>query len=84
MGNLFQAAIMPSKDLAGKPMLSSEQLLKSWNEFLTNKFASPEADHNRPREELVSPEDHLDVTELEECLKALKCGKAPGWDKIPI
>ena len=51
---------MPSKYLEGKPILSSDMLLKSWNEFITNKFA----DQNCPREEIVSPEYHLDETEL--------------------
>ncbi|XP_066263263.1 uncharacterized protein [Branchiostoma lanceolatum] len=41
-------------------------------------------DSHRQRGTTVSQEDHLSDSELEECLKALKSGKAPGYDKIPI
>ena len=76
--------IMPSKDLLGKPILSSEQLLASWNEFLTKKFAAPDVDSNRPQEPTVSQEDHLEDDELEDCMKAMNTGRMPGWDNIPI
>jgi len=33
---------------------------------------------------MVSPDDHLTKAELEECLAALKDGKAPGADDIPV
>ena len=66
---------MPSKYLEGKPILSSDMLLKSWNEFITNKFA----DQNCPREEIVSPEYHLDETEL----GMFESIKMPQ-DRIPI
>ena len=82
-GKSDKTIITPSKDLNGKPITSTEQLLKSWNEFLAKKFASPDADIDRPRETTVSPEDHLSDVELEECLKAMKSGRAPGWDGIP-
>ena len=75
---------MPSKDLAGEPILSSEQLLSSWNSFLAEKFAAPPADSDRQREHTVSPADELTESELQDCLNALKNGKAPGFDSIPI
>ena len=75
---------MPSKDLAGEPIMSSEQLLASWNSFLTDKFAAPAADSDRQREQTVSQDDPLLEEELEECLHALKDSKAPGFDGIPI
>ena len=75
---------MPSKDLLGKPVTSNDQLLSAWNEFLTAKFASPDADDNRPQELTVSPEDYLTEAELETCLKAMNNGRMPGWDGIPV
>ena len=75
---------MPSKDLSGDPIMSSEQLLTAWNIFLAKKFASPLSDNTREREHTVSADDHLTTSELEESLAALKSGKAPGCDGIPI
>ncbi|KAI8496686.1 hypothetical protein Bbelb_253410 [Branchiostoma belcheri] len=83
-GKTNSTVTMPSKDLAGEPIVSSEQLLSAWNVFLAQKFATPPADSHRQRETTVIQEDHLSDSELEECLKALKRGKAPGYDKIPI
>ncbi|KAI8514508.1 hypothetical protein Bbelb_070990 [Branchiostoma belcheri] len=83
-GKTNSTVTMPSKDLAGEPIVSSEQLLSAWNVFLAQKFATPPADSHRQRETTVIQEDHLSDSELEECLKALKSGQAPGYDKIPI
>ena len=83
-GKSNQSTIMPSKDLEGEPILSQQQLLDSWNKFLADKFSSPDSDKDRPQEATVSPEDHLGEAELEDALKSLKEGKAPGWDNIPI
>ena len=73
-GKTSSGATMPSKDLSGDPIVSSEQLLSAWNSFLTEKFAPPQADANRKLVATVSEEDHLTESELEECLKALKRG----------
>ena len=59
---------MPSKDLKGDPITSAEQLLKAWNEFLADKFSSPDCDLDRPREHTVSNEDSLSDKELDEAL----------------
>ena len=83
-GKSNSSRIMPSKDLNGSPISSQQQLLESWNEFLTIKFETPETDIGRAREHTVSPNDHLSNDELEECLKSLKNDKAPGHDGIPI
>ena len=74
--------ISPSKDLRGQTLTSTEQLLSSWNEFLSAKFASPDA--NRARENIISEEDELTDQELEECFSALNRNRKPGWDDIPI
>ena len=63
--------------------MSSEQLLSSWNKFLTKKFEPPDTDTDRSREHTVGSEDHLSDDELEDRLKALKTGRVPGWDEIP-
>ena len=47
-GKANTAAAMPSKDLTGKPIMSVDQLLTAWNEFLSKKFAAPDIDANCP------------------------------------
>ena len=83
-GKSNSPSTMPSKDLDGNPLVNQKQLLEAWNKFLTDKFASPTSDNDRPREQTVSPEDTISEEELEEALASLKSGKAPGSDKIPI
>ena len=83
-GRSSKPMTMPSKDLKGGAITTTDQLLHSWNEFLTKKFASPPSDSTREREQNASPDDQLTIAELEECLSALKSGKAPGHDNIPI
>ena len=75
--------VMPSRDLRGDPITSSDQLLDAWNEFLTKKFAMPLSDLHRAREHTVSSEESLSDKELDDALFAMKPGKAPGWDEIP-
>lgn len=77
------SSVMPSKDLNSEPIISTNQLLATWNEFLTKKFASPDSDMNRSREHTVSNEDTLSDEELDKALFSMKTGKAPGWDEIP-
>ena len=76
--------IMPAKDLSGAPVLSTDQLLSAWNEFLAKKFQIPDIDVDKQYEHTVSPEDHLSTEELEECFKSINAGRAPGWEEIPI
>ena len=83
-GKKASSSKMPSKDLAGDPILSAEQLISAWHTFLTDKFKSPPSDANRYQEHTVSPEDRLLPEELEKALKSLNSGKAPGADGIPI
>ena len=75
--------VMPSRDLNGEPITSTNQLLDSWNEFLSKKFAMPDSDLHRSREHTVSSEDSLSDKELDAALFSMKPGKAPGWDEIP-
>ena len=83
-GKAGSPPVMPAKDLKASPITSTEQLLGAWNEFLAKKFASPPVDQHRSREHLVSQQDYLSNSELEEALAALKSNRAPGWDNIPI
>ena len=83
-GKCGKSTTMPSKDLSGESIISPEQLVSAWNTFLAKKFATPPPDINRERDQTVSPDDHLTTAELEECLAALKSGKAPGADDIPV
>ena len=74
----------PSRDMQGNPILSQDRLLLAWNEFLSQKFASPNPDNDRLCEHTVSPHDTLINYELDEVLVSLKNSKAPGIDLIPI
>jgi hypothetical protein len=82
-GNSKPSSTMPSKDMKWDPITLEKELLESWNKFLAQKFAQPDSDNNQPIEQTVAPEDRLSELELEEALKSLKTGKAPGWDGIP-
>ena len=84
LANKRSSSIMPSKDHNGKLITSSEQLLQAWNTFLEKKFAAPACDRGKAREATVSPEDHLSDDELDKALFAMKPGKAPGWDEVPV
>jgi hypothetical protein len=78
------STVTPSKVLNGDPITSAEQLLTAWNEFLADKFSSPDCDLDRPREHTVSNEDSLSDKELDETLFSMKPDKAPGWGDIPV
>ena len=69
-GKNKKSSPMPSKDSNGNPIVSSEELLQSWNKFLAEQFKSPDIDLDRPtcREQTVSHLDLLNDKELEECL----------------
>jgi len=83
-GKSAQPSPMPSKDLQGDPIVSSDQLLAEWNKFLSAKFAAPDIDRAAEREATVSQEDHLTDEELLKCLNGLSENKAPGADNLPI
>merc|ERR1712121_407772 len=79
-GKTSQPSPMPSKDLNGDPIVSSEKLLKEWNTFLSAKFAAPSIDQDMQLETTVCQEDHLEDLELLNCLIGLSDSKAPGAD----
>ena len=81
------SSIMPSKASDGTAFTTTEQLLDSWKEFLGKKFAcidQPGAVYNPGIDEHLPGEDTISREEFDECVKALRCGKAAGWDGTPI
>ena len=76
--------VNPSKDLNGNLLVTQGRLLEEWSTFLGAKFASPDADKNRSLECLTAEYDELSDDELRMCLDALRIGKAPGCDDVPI
>ena len=62
----------------------NKQLLDEWSKFLGAKFASPDADKYRSLECLTAEDDEFGDEELHKCLEALRCGKAPGCDNVPV
>ena len=76
--------VNPSKDLNGNLLVTQGRLLEEWSTFLGAKFASPDADKNRSLECLTAEYDELSDDELRLCLDALRIGKAPGCDDVPI
>ena len=76
--------VNPSRDLNGDMLVTQDQLLAEWSKFLGAKFASPDADRNRPLEHLTAEDDELGDDELRKCLQALRCGKAAGCDGVPV
>ena len=78
---------MPSKSSNGTPFTSVEQLLEAWEDFLGQKFACadrPGAAYTPDIEERLPAEDEVTFKEFDECVKALRSGRAPGWDGVPI
>ena len=77
---------MPTKDVDGKPLIESTQLLDVWQEFLGMKFTC--ADIPGAAYASVTAADDNDgyftEEELEECLRVLHDSKAPGNVGIPI
>ena len=83
-GKRHTRSINPSKDLNGDLLVTQDQLLDEWAKFLGAKFASPDADKNRSLECLTAEDDELGDEELHKCLEALRFGKAPGCDNVPV
>ena len=79
--------IMPSKASDGSAFTSAKQLLEAWTKFMEAKFACadlPGAVFNPGIDEKQPGEDEISREEFNECVKALRCGKAPGVDDTPI
>ena len=77
-------SINTSKYLNGDLLFTHDQLLDEWSKFLGAKFASPDADKNRSLECVTAEDDELGDEELHKCIEALRCGKAPGCDSVPV
>ena len=77
--------IMPTKDVDGKPLTESKQLLDAWQEFLGRKFTCVDLP-GAAYAPVTADDDDGEVTEeeLEKCLRVLHDNKAPGCDGIPI
>ena len=78
--------IMPTKDVDGKPLTESKQLLDAWQEFLGRKFTCADIPGAAYAPVTAYDDNDGDVTqeELETCLRVLHDNKAPGYDGIPI
>ena len=83
-GKRHTRTINPSKDLNGDLLVTQDQLLGDCSKFLGAKFASPDAHNNRSLECLIAEDDELGDEELHNCLEALRFGKAPGCDNVPV
>ena len=83
-GRRHTRSINPSKDLNGELLVTQDQLLDEWSKFLGAKFASPDADQNRSLECSTAEDDELADEELHKSIEALRCGKAPGCDSVPV
>ena len=74
----------PPKGADGRTITTSTQLLSEWEKFLGTKFQRPAADARQNLESLPAEDVVLDNDELRVCLKALRSGKATGWDNVPV
>ena len=83
-GRRHTRSINPSKGLNGDLLVTQDQLLDEWSKFLGAKFASPDVDNNRSLECVTAEDDELGDDELHKCPEALRCGKAPGCDSVPV
>ena len=83
-GRRHTRSINPSKDINEDLLVTQDQLLDEWSKFFGAKFASPDADKNRSLERVTAEDDELGDEELHKCLEALRCGKAPGCDSVPV
>ena len=78
---------MPSKTLDGSPITSMSDRLTAWQSFLGQKFAcvDPDGTTYAPGIDVIRPgDDMITWEEFEECVEALKTGRAPGADETPV
>ena len=81
------SCVMPSKASDGTAFTTAEHLQDSWKEFLGKKFECsdcPGAAYNPGIDDHLPDEDVISREEFDDCVKALRCGKAAGWDGTPI
>ena len=83
-GNSTPSNTMPSKDPKGNQIVNQDQLLASWNTFLSEKFSSPAADKERQPKQTVSPKDSLSNEELEEASHLSNATKLPAGIKYQL
>ena len=78
--------IMPTKDVDGKPLTESKQLLDAWQEFIGRKFMCADIPGAAYAPVTADDDNDGDVMqeELETCLRVLHDNKAPSCDGIPI
>ena len=81
------------KDENNKPVLDTEEKLQVWKRFTEQLFDEEEQPAQQqnvsPNENMGSPQDNDDgpiilKDEVRSAIKSIKCGKAPGNDKIRI
>ena len=65
----------PSKDMQGNLILSQYHLLSAWNEFLSQKFASPDADNDCLREHKSAHMIHSAIRSLRKHWRHSKVAK---------
>ena len=72
------STVMPSKNHAGEPIMSTEEKLKCWNEFLSKKFAAPASDASMNIEQTIGNDDFLTDKKLDDTLDGMKTEKLLG------
>ena len=70
-------SINPSINVNGDLLVTKDTLLDEWSKFLGAKLASPDANKNRSLECVTAEDDGIGD-------EALRCGKAPGCDSVPV
>lgn len=69
-------------DEEGKLISETKDILEEWRKFYIEKFGETEEGNNINMEEQTVEEEPITITEINQAIKSIRCGKAAGSDSV--